>query len=449
MKKFAIKYIAIFVFICYNRFNKYLDGDYMRALKRCVCYMLVLCLSLSMCSCAAQIEETPPEVTIATTEATDVTTTEAPETEITTTVSEVTEEVTDPVSEEPEEPVINSVSMIYAGDNLIHSSIYNQAKRRAKANGDEDGYDFDFVYEQVEHYIKDADFAILNQETIVTDELEPSDYPRFCSPADLGEKMIELGFDAFSMSNNHILDRGEQGLIATLDFWDSHPEVIRYGAYRNEEDMNNLRTVEINGITFAFLGYTEHTNGLSLKSDSECIVTYLSEVELIEQQVRYADSVADVVIVSPHFGKETTNKLTEKQINMANLLVEWGADIIIGTQPHTAQTIELVEKEDGSQALIYYCLGNFVSAQSYYLTMVGILGGVTVNKNMTSGEIYFSDIKAIPLITQYGYNYSNIHIVPYVNYTDELLAEHGCDGFDQGVIDHVLSFIPEEYLSIE
>ncbi len=180
-----------------------------------------------------------------------------------------------------------------------------------------------------------------------------------------------------------------------------------------------------------------------------CEITYLKETELVKAQVQRANEIADVVIVSPHFGKETTNKLTENQVAIAKLLAEWGADIIVGTQPHTAQTVELITREDGTEALVYYCLGNFVSAQQRDLTMVGILGGVTVSKNMTTGEISFSDIKAIPLITQYGYNYSNVHIVPYVNYTDELLAEHGNEDFDQGVIDHVLSFIPKEYLSVE
>ncbi len=378
------------------------------------------------------------------------TTTEATTTELTTTTEETTTvtTTTEATTTEPPPPVINSVSMIYAGDNLIHRSIYNQAKRRAKANGQE-GYDFGFVYEQVEHYIQDADFAILNQETIITDELEPSDYPRFCSPADLGEHMLKIGFDAFSISNNHVLDRGEEGLRYTLEYWDTHPEAVVYGAYKNKEDMENIRTAEVNGITFAFLGYMEHTNGLSLPEDAECEITYLKETELIKSQIEKANEIADVVIVSPHFGKETTNKLTENQIAMAKLLVEWGADIIIGTQPHTAQTIELMTRDDGTQALVYYCLGNFVSAQQYYLTMVGILGGVTVNKNMSTGEIFFTDIKAIPIITQYGENYSNIHIVPYVDYTDELLAAHGNDDFGKKTINHVLSFIPKEYLSVE
>ena len=49
----------------------------------------------------------------------------------------------EPVTEpEPEpEPDIRRVHIVCAGDNLIHSSIYNQARRRASAN-DEEGYDF-------------------------------------------------------------------------------------------------------------------------------------------------------------------------------------------------------------------------------------------------------------------------------------------------------------------
>ncbi len=411
----------------------------------------LLCLNAVGCSHADLPNITTEGTTVSEVTAEATTATEATTTAVETTTEATTTTVTtttEATATEPPPPVINSVSMIYAGDNLIHRSIYNQAKRRASKNGLE-GYDFSYVYEQVEHYIQEADFAILNQETIITDELEPSDYPRFCSPADLGEHMLKIGFDAFSISNNHILDRDEQGLKYTLEYWDTHPEAVVYGAYKNKEDMDNIRTAEVNGITFAFLGYMEHTNGLSLPEDAECEITYLKETELIKAQIEKANEIADVVIVSPHFGKETTNKLTEKQINMAKLLVEWGADIIIGTQPHTAQTIKLMTREDGSQALVYYCLGNFVSAQQYYLTMVGILGGVTVNKNMSTNEIFFTDIKAIPIITQYGDNYSNIHIIPYVNYTEADLAAHGNKDFGQKTIDHVLSFIPEEYLSVE
>ncbi len=403
--------------------------------------LMALCMLMGMFGCArVDIPETQQSETDSTTSDSSVTT-------AATTVTEPPQ-TTATSQTEPPPPDIRTVHLVCAGDNLIHSSIYKQAKRRAEANG-EDGYDFDYVYEKVEKYLDGADIAILNQETIVTDELEPSDYPRFCSPADLGEKMIEMGFNAFSLSNNHILDRGEEGLLATLRFWDSHEGIIRYGAYRDEEDMNNIRTMEVNGVTFAFLGYMEHTNGLSLPSDSECKITYFDELDLIEQQVRRADEIADVVIVSAHYGKETINEQTQTQLALTQKLVEWGADLIIGTQPHTAQGMEYIQKPDGSNAFVFYCLGNFVSAQSYELTMVGILGDLDIVKNMDTGEVTIENVKAIPIITQYGYNYSNIHIEPYATYTEEMLEDHGCDGFDQDTIDYVLSFIPEEFLAIE
>ncbi len=376
------------------------------------------------------------DVTTTTDETTAVTTTE-----VTTTVTTTTE-VTTTAKPEPE---YVSVRIVCAGDNLIHRSIYNQAKRRAEY----DGYDFLYCYERVIRYIESADLAILNQETIVTDEFEPSDYPRFCTPADLGRFMAEIGFDAVSLSNNHVLDKNEAGLLATLRFWDTVEGVVTYGAYKDDEDMENIRTMEVNGITFAFLGYMEHTNGLSLADDAVAEITYLRETELIEAQIKKAKEMADVVIVSPHFGTEISNELKTNQINMAKMMVDWGADIIIGTQPHTVQTMEFVEREDGTRGFVYYCLGNFVSAQADPKALVGILGDLTVTKNLDTNEIIIENVKAIPIITQYGYNYSNIHIVPYAEYSDEMLKKHGADGFTQESIDKVLSYIPEEYLSVE
>lgn len=399
-----------------------------------------------LCSCS-EVAEEREDITSAP-ETASVTTTAAPETEPITTTTAPPTTVAETEPTEPPEPEFYTVSLLCAGDNLIHSSIYNQAHRRAKNNGEE-GYDFSYPYEKVEKYVKAADLAILNQETIVTDKLEPSTYPRFCSPEALGEHMIDIGFDAFSMSNNHVLDKGEEGLLDCLDFWDSHPEVIRYGAYRDEEDMNNIRLLTVNNITFAFLGYMEHTNGLSLKSDAVCKITYLKELDVIEEQIKRADELADVVIVSPHFGIEVTNDVTDEQKELAKKFVDWGADLIIGTQPHTAQTMEFIERDDGTKGFCFYCLGNFISAMGRDKAMVGILGSLNVIKNSQTGEISFENIKAIPIISQYGANYSQVHIVPYAEYTEDDLRSHGCEGFSQKVIDRVLSNIPEEYLAIE
>ncbi len=138
-------------------------------LKRLLLLAISTALAFSLAGCAAEAANN------AVTEITDSTSSPASAKEdVTTTAATTALTEATTVQTEPPEPDIRTVHIVCAGDNLIHSSIYNQAKRRAAAN-DEDGYDFDYVYEKIEKYLEGADIAILNQETIVTDELEPSD----------------------------------------------------------------------------------------------------------------------------------------------------------------------------------------------------------------------------------------------------------------------------------
>lgn len=337
-----------------------------------------------------------------------------------------------------------SVSVICAGDNLIHPPIYKQAKART-----EDGtYDFTYAYENVAEYIDNADLAILNQETILSNEFEPSNYPSFCTPTAMGDYMVSLGFDAVSISNNHVLDKGEKGLLSTLSYWeDSHPDIPVYGAYKNAEDMNNIRTSEVNGIVFSFLGYMEHTNGLYLNSDSECELTYLSETDIIKEQIEKAREISDCVVVSLHFGVEITNIVTDYQRETAKMLSDWGADIIIGTQPHTIQTMEFLEREDGNRSFVFYCLGNLISAQDVARSMVGMLGGITVEKNMLTGEISLKSPYAVPIINHYDSGYRNIRLYPFSEYTKELGNAHGCSGTSYNFFEQLIEEnIPAEFL---
>ena len=238
-----------------------------------------------------------------------------------------------------------------AGDNLIHDNIY------VDAQNDDGSYDFSKCYAPCKKLIEDTDVAVLNQETLVNDMFEPSTFPLFSTPTEDGDAVVDFGFNVISMSNNHVLDKGTDGLIASLDYWDTK-DVVHYGAYRDEADAENIRTMEVNGITFAFLGYMEHTNGFFLSDDEPGEVVYIEERERIERQVKEADKMADVVVVSCHFGTEVENDLNAMQMEFAPQLVEWGADLIIGTQAHALSTCEFIDKPDGGRAFVYYGLGN-------------------------------------------------------------------------------------------
>ncbi len=357
--------------------------------------------------------------------------------------SSIAQESSSAESSEPEpepEPQPTSVSLLCAGDNLLHINIINQAK--ARGGDDPSGYDFRPSYARTASMIAEADLAILNQETIITDEFEPSNYPLFCSPEAAGDQMVEMGFDVMSIANNHVLDKGEAGLIATLDYWKTeHPDIPVYGACLKDEE--EIPVLEVNGITFAFLGFMEHTNGLRLPADTQCKITYLSETEEVERQVRAAREIADVVVVSAHYGVEVSNTVTEQQLQITRNLVDWGADIIIGTQPHTVQPMEYVNKPDGGQAFVFYCLGNYISSMtSSPLAMVGMLGKLTVTKQ-PDGTIILENPEAVPIVTNVKSGF--VEIYPWSEYTEEIAATSTTEGFSYALAEKLIN----EYVGIQ
>lgn len=90
-----------------------------------------------------------------------------------------TEPAASSVPEPEPEPVVETLRFSATGDDLIHSPIYKQAARRA-ANGQQ--YDFDYCYAQVAPFYAQQDINWINQETLCSDELEPSSYPCFFLP---------------------------------------------------------------------------------------------------------------------------------------------------------------------------------------------------------------------------------------------------------------------------
>lgn len=319
---------------------------------------------------------------------------------------------------QPVEP-FTRVSFAAVGDNLIHDTVYEQAAARSSS-----GYDFTDAYDRIADKIAQPDVAILNQETIISTEHNVSSYPMFNSPVEVGEEMLEIGFDVFNIATNHSIDCGEKGLISAINYWKSK-NAVTCGAYLDNEDMSNIPMNEVNGVKIAYLGFTESTNGLSLPDDSEVILVQAKDESLLQQRIIEAKKKADVVIVSAHWGNEYTHEPTDGQRELAEKLASWGADVIIGTHPHVIQPVEYITNSDGRQTLVAYSLGNFISAQNRGPRMLGGMLNFDVVKNNTSGEITLENVKFSGVVTHFGYGYSNIRVYPLENYTEELASKHG------------------------
>ncbi len=321
-----------------------------------------------------------------------------------------------------------SVKLLAVGDNLVQKRVYEAAQKYAE-NGEE--YNFNYCYKNVEDRIAAADLAFINQETIIAnDQYEISGANlNFNSPTELGDEVVDLGFDVICMSNNHALDKGTGGLSAALDYWegkvsDAQSPLYVIGAYRNEEDMADYRISEVNGMKIGWLAYTEHINGYSLPADSPMRLPKTDDKQLIEAQIKELKSMTDAVVVSAHWGTEDTHVVNENVKNLAQDMIEWGADVIIGTHPHTLQTMEYITRSDGTQGFVFYSLGNFISAQTDNFNMIG--GMAEFELKRTNGTVTVEQVQMTPLITHYDDgNLSNLRVYPYYLYTDELVSGHG------------------------
>ena len=357
---------------------------------------------------------------------------------------------TEPSSLPEPEPVVTAVQGTAAGDNLLHDGLYLQAARRAQKEG-RSGYDSTALYEHVFPLFSGSDLNLINAETLFSDELEPSAYPRFCSPGDAGRALYDMGFNVFFLANNHIYDKGAEGLASTMRFWDSMPQDIAVSGLSPVGEEAPVPMLEKDGVRFACLAFTEMTNGLPTPSGAAYHVTLLSDEEEVRDQIERARRQADFVIVSAHWGTENTHTVSQSQRAWAQKLADWGADLILGTHPHVVQPIETVTSADGRTVPVAYSLGNFVSAQIPLDNLVGIVLRFTAEKTewpdgRTETEI--RDLAAVPVVMHYDANFANLRLYPFSSYTEELAASHGTGGVTLAAIESILKEnIAPEYLA--
>jgi poly-gamma-glutamate synthesis protein (capsule biosynthesis protein) len=268
-------------------------------------------------------------------------------------------------------------SIIMAGDALIHASVYAAAYSNNK-------YDFKQMFENIKPIIKKYDLAYYNQETVLGGaSLGLSTYPQFNSPQEVGEALVDAGFNLVSLANNHTLDnlyiKGTKPLENSNLFWSKQKDVYSTGAFLSVEEREKEKIKEVNGISYAFLSYTTSTNGIPIPSGKDYLVNVYSESKAKKDIEKYRDKV-DVIIVSMHWGEEYVSNPVESQKTIAKFLADQGVNIIIGTHPHVIQPITYI-----GDTLVVYSLGNLISSQIGIERLTGLLASATIKKVVYKG----------------------------------------------------------------
>lgn len=290
------------------------------------------------------------------------------------------------------------VSFVVFGDNLIHEPI--------RTYGLNHEGNFDFLFDGIRDTLPDSDIAVINQETpFVKDPAQYGDYPIFGTPVQVGEAVVKAGFDIVTCATNHALDRGAAGIHTTKEFFTEH-DVLCLGIQSPEEkERRPCEFVMRNNMKFALFNVTYGTNGISLPEENPYMVHLLENEELLREDIGNARKEADAVIMFVHWGTEDSAEVDEFQRKWTEFFLDCKVDVVVGTHPHVMQPFEMLESGDGHKMLVYYSIGNFVSAQPEKACVKGGMAKFTIAPTPEGIRVKEYDLTPLTILWQKGGGY--------------------------------------------
>lgn len=247
-------------------------------------------------------------------------------------------------------------TVLVSGDVLLRDTLWEQAS----ADSTDGGYDFAPMLAGVRPAVESADLAICHLETPVGPPGGPySDYPIFNVPPQIIPALAATGYDVCTTASNHTIDKGEAGVVRTLDALDA-AGIMHAGAARSAAEAGEPAVVAVGAARVAILSYTYGLNGLQRPSGKEWIVDLIDEDVILGEAAAARGAGADVVLVALHWGLEYRNDPTQDQRELAAALAASpDIDVIYGHHAHVAQPFDVVAGK-----WVVYGLGNHLAEQA-------------------------------------------------------------------------------------
>ena len=266
-------------------------------------------------------------------------------------------------------------TLLFVGDIMLDRGVKYMVEKYG--NGD---YKFPFL--KIADDLKKADVLIGNLEGPISDKGKKvgSIYSFRMDPKSI-EGLKFAGFDILSVANNHVFDYGREAMEDSFKRLREAGIDILGGGFNEKEACEPL-IKEIEEIKIAFLAFTNLGSTFWSAEKGKSGICWL-EKEKMEEKIKEAKKMADIVIVSFHFGEEYFSKPTEFQALISKSAIDAGADLVIGHHPHVIQEIENYKGK-----YIAYSLGNFIFDQKFSdQTMKGLMLKVLIRDGKISEVI--------------------------------------------------------------
>ena len=182
-------------------------------------------------------------------------------------------------------------------------------------------------------------------------ELPPRRFERFWQNDDVPVFLKDLGFNVFSMGNNHTFDWGEEGFKKTKAALGD----ASFGAGSYDEAYK-VKVCEVNGVKIGFLAvvYAAHFgvfNDVLHHQGLGC--AYINDLR-VNHVIIEAKKHVDYLFIMPHDGIEYIDVPLPEVMARYRDFIDYGADAVIGAHPHCPQGWEEYKGKP-----IFYSLGNF------------------------------------------------------------------------------------------
>lgn len=127
-----------------------------------------------------------------------------------------------------------------------------------------------------------------------------------------------------------------------------------------------------------------------------------------EADIAQAKSEADFVIVFAHWGTEYAEEADAFQREWTQVFLESGVDVVVGTHPHVLQPYEMLTADNGHRMLVYYSIGNFISAQPEKRCVKGGMAEFTVSLTPKGYQVTEYDLRPLAIEWSPGGRYTAV-----------------------------------------
>lgn len=265
-----------------------------------------------------------------------------------------------------------SLSILCVGDVMSHSP-----QTTAQYNAEKGRYNYNNNFQYVKPYIESADLALCNVETTFAGK-PYSGFPLFSAPDALAGALKNAGFDVGITANNHMADKGFDGIQRTLRVLEKKGLAVT-GSVKEETDPRYL-IQEVKGVKVGIVAFTYETgsgqgsvsiNGSVVSDEVAAHINSFNFNTLDEDLPKIREAIdgarnagAEIVIAYYHWGEEYQKQASKYQKKLARETAAMGADMIFASHPHVLQETKYLTVEGKNQKVpVFYSMGNFISNQ--------------------------------------------------------------------------------------